>query len=108
MAIDDDKAKAVKVIEDYTMRYYGRLRTAVEPVSIVGSPDQCVEKSNTFFSKGPNTLIIGVANPDPRQLDLFGEKVLPKFKAQENQSGREKAFQCNHARLNPGGASRSV
>jgi hypothetical protein len=25
-------------------------------------------------------LIIGVADPDPRQLDLFGEKVLPQLK----------------------------
>ncbi len=80
MAIDDDKAKAVKAVEDYTLRYYGRIRTAVEPVSIVGSPDQCVEKIEYFFSKGLDTLIIGVADPDPRQLDLFGEKVLPQLK----------------------------
>jgi len=80
MAINDDKTKAVKAVEDYTMRYYGRLRTAVEPVSIVGSPDQCVEKINYFLSKGLDTLIIGVADPDPRQLDLFGEKVLPKVR----------------------------
>jgi probable F420-dependent oxidoreductase len=78
MAINDDKAKAVKAVEEYTMRYYGRIRTAVEPVSIVGSPDQCVEKIHYFFSKGLDTLIIGVADPDPRQLDLFAEKVLPK------------------------------
>jgi alkanesulfonate monooxygenase SsuD/methylene tetrahydromethanopterin reductase-like flavin-dependent oxidoreductase (luciferase family) len=62
------------------MRYYGRIRTAVEPVSIVGSPDQCVEKIHYFLSKGLDTLIIGVADPDPRQLDLFGEKVLPNVK----------------------------
>ena len=79
MAIDDDKAKAVAAVEDYTMRYYGRIRTAVEPVSIVGSPDQCIEKISYFFSKGLDTLIIGVADPDPRQLDLFGEKVLPRL-----------------------------
>jgi probable F420-dependent oxidoreductase len=77
MAINDDKAKAVKTVEDYTMRYYGRIRTPVEPVSIVGSGAQCAEKIKYFFSKGIDTLIIGVADPDPRQLDLFGEKVLP-------------------------------
>ena len=32
------------------------------------------------FSQGLDTLIIGVADPDPRQLDLFGEKVLPQVK----------------------------
>jgi probable F420-dependent oxidoreductase len=78
MALHDDKSKAIKSIEDYTMRYYGRLRGDVEPVSIVGSAAQCVDKIEYFFSKGINTLIIGVANPDPRQLDLFGENVLPQ------------------------------
>jgi probable F420-dependent oxidoreductase len=78
MAIDDDKSTAVKTVEDYTMRYYGRLRGDIEPVSIVGSAAQCAEKIEYFFSKGIDTLIIGVANPDPKQLDLFGEKVLPQ------------------------------
>jgi probable F420-dependent oxidoreductase len=81
MAINDDKAKAIKTIEDYTMRYYGRLRGQVEPVSIVGSAAQCAEKIEYFFSKGIDTLIIGVADPDITQLDLFGEKVLPQFKS---------------------------
>ena len=81
MAINDDKAKAVKTIEDYRMRYYGRLRGAIEPVSIVGAPAQCIEKIHYFFSKGIDTLIIGVADPDPRQLDVFGEKVLPVVKS---------------------------
>jgi probable F420-dependent oxidoreductase len=80
MAIDDDKAQAVKAVEDYTMRYYGRLRGAVEPVSIVGSAAQCAEKIEYFFSKGIDTLIIGVADPDPKQLDAFGAKVLPQVK----------------------------
>jgi len=80
MAINDDKAKAIKAIEDYTIRYYGRLRGDVEPVSIVGSAAQCVDKINNFFSKGVEALIIGVADPDSRQLDSFGEKVLPLVK----------------------------
>jgi probable F420-dependent oxidoreductase len=79
MAINDDKAKAVKSVEDYTMRYYGRIRNPVESSSIVGSPDQCIERIHYFLSKGLDTLIIGVADPDPRQLDLFGEKVLPRL-----------------------------
>ncbi|MBM4260710.1 MAG: LLM class flavin-dependent oxidoreductase [Deltaproteobacteria bacterium] len=81
MAINDDKAKAIKAVEDYTTRYYGRVRTPVEPVSIVGGAEQCIDKIQYFLSKGLDTLIIGVADPDPRQLDLFGEKVLPKVKA---------------------------
>jgi probable F420-dependent oxidoreductase len=77
MAINDDKTKAVKTVEDYTMRYYGRLRGDLERVSIVGSAAECADKIEFFFSKGIETLIIGVADPDPRRLDLFGDKVLP-------------------------------
>jgi len=80
MAIDDDQAKAVKMVEDYVMRYYGRLRADVASTSLVGSPSAIIDRIGAFLSKGLDTLIIGLADPDPRQLDLFGEKVLPKVK----------------------------
>ena len=80
MAIDDDQSKAVRAVEDYVMRYYGRLRADVANTSLVGSPAAVTERIGAFLSKGLDTLIIGVADPDPRQLDLFGEKVLPKIK----------------------------
>jgi probable F420-dependent oxidoreductase len=77
MAINDDHAKAVKTVEDYVMRYYGRLRADVANTSLVGSPAAVAERIEAFLSRGLDTLIIGVADPDPRQLDLLGEKVLP-------------------------------
>ena len=80
MAIDEDQSKAVKTVEDYVMRYYGRLRADVANTSLVGSPAAIAERMGAFLSRGLDTLIIGVADPDPRQLDLFGEKVLPKIK----------------------------
>jgi len=80
MAIDEDQSKAVKTVEDYVMRYYGRLRADVPNTSLVGSPAAIAERMDAFLSRGLDTLIIGVADPDPRQLDLFGEKVLPKIK----------------------------
>jgi alkanesulfonate monooxygenase SsuD/methylene tetrahydromethanopterin reductase-like flavin-dependent oxidoreductase (luciferase family) len=80
MAIDDDQNKAVKTVEDYVMRYYGRLRVDVANTSLVGSPSAIIDRIGTFLSKGLDTLIIGLADPDPRQLDLFGEKILPKLK----------------------------
>jgi probable F420-dependent oxidoreductase len=80
MAINDDQAKAVKTVEDYIMRYYGRLRADVANTSLVGSPAAVAERIEAFLSRGLDTLIIGVADPDPRQLDLFGEKVLTKVK----------------------------
>lgn len=81
MAIDDDQAKAVKTVEDYVMRYYGRLRADVANTSLVGPPNAIIDRIGAFLSKGLDTLIIGLADPDPRQLDSFGEKVLPKLKS---------------------------
>lgn len=78
MAIDEEQSKAVKAVEGYVMRYYGRLRADVANTSLVGSPTAIIERIGAFFSKGLDVLIIGVADPDPRQLDLFGEKVLSK------------------------------
>jgi alkanesulfonate monooxygenase SsuD/methylene tetrahydromethanopterin reductase-like flavin-dependent oxidoreductase (luciferase family) len=80
MAIDDDQNKAVKTVEDYVTRYYGRLRVDVANTSLVGAPSAIIDRIGAFLSKGLDTLIIGLADPDPRQLDLFGEKVLPKVK----------------------------
>jgi probable F420-dependent oxidoreductase len=79
MAIHDDQNKAVKAVEDYIMRYYGRLRADVANTSLVGSPAAVTERIGAFLARGLDTLIIGVADPDPRQLDLFGEKVLPQI-----------------------------
>jgi len=78
--INDDNTKAVKILEDYVMRYYGRLRGDVASTSLVGSTAVVAERIEAFLSKGLDTLIIGLADPDPRQLDLFGEKVLPLIK----------------------------
>ena len=80
MAIDDDQNKAVKTVEDYVMRYYGRLRVDVANTSLVGAPSAIIDRIGAFLSKCLDTLIIGLADPDPRQLDLFGEKVLAKVK----------------------------
>ena len=79
MAIHDDQNKAVKAVEDYVMRYYGRLRADVANTSLVGSPATVTERIGAFLARGLDTLIIGVADPHPRQLDLFGEKVLPQI-----------------------------
>jgi len=80
MAIDEDQSKAVKTVEDYVMRYYGRLRADVANTSLVGAPAAIAERIGAFLCRGLDTLIIGVADPDPRQLDLFGENVLPKIR----------------------------
>jgi probable F420-dependent oxidoreductase len=80
IAIDDDKAKAVASVASYVTRYYGRLRGDIENTFVVGSAAACAEQIDAFFSKGLDTLIIGVADPDPKQLDLFGAQVLPLLK----------------------------
>jgi alkanesulfonate monooxygenase len=80
MAINDDKSKAVETVGAYVQRYYGRSRGDLENTCVVGSPAACAERIQAFVSRGLDTLIIGLADPDPRQLDLFGEKVLPQLK----------------------------
>jgi probable F420-dependent oxidoreductase len=79
MAINDNKAKAVETLAAYMTRYYGRVRGDLESTALVGSGAQCAERINSYFSKGLDTLIIGLADPDPRQLDLLGE-VLAQIK----------------------------
>jgi len=81
MAINDDNAKAVKTLENYVMRYYGRLRADVASTSLVGSGTAIADRIEAFLSRGLDTLIIGVADPDPKQVDLFGEKVLRHLKS---------------------------
>jgi probable F420-dependent oxidoreductase len=81
MAINDEHAKAVKAVEDYVMRYYGRLRADVANTSLVGSGSAVADRIEAFLSRGLDTLIIGVADPDLRQLDFFGEEVLPQLRS---------------------------
>lgn len=80
MVIDDSKAKAIEAGEAYVKRYYGALRMDVEKHLLVGSAEACAERIQATFAKGIQTLIIGVALADLRQVDLFGEKVLPQLK----------------------------
>ena len=80
MAIDDDKKKAVAAAEAYVARYYGRVRLDVEKTYVVGPPEACAEKIRAAFANGIDTLILGAAVPDLKQLDLLGEKVLPLIK----------------------------
>jgi probable F420-dependent oxidoreductase len=77
VAIDENRAKAVEACAAYLQRYYGAVRMDVEKLLPVGPPEACAERIRDILSKGLDTLIIGTANADPRQLDLLGEKVLP-------------------------------
>ena len=80
IAINDNRAKAMEALADYVNRYYGRVRGDIENTFPLGSASACADRINDFFSKGLQTLILGFADPDPKQLDLFGDKVLPQLK----------------------------
>src|SRR4029453_4229558 len=81
MAIDDNTPKAVENLKSYVMRYYGRLRGDLASTSLVGSAAAVAERIEAVLSRGLDTLIVGLADPDPRQLDFFGERVLPNLKS---------------------------
>ena len=80
MCLNDNKARAVEACSAYLIRYYGKVRMDVEKHLLVGPAEMCAERINSFFQKGLDTLIIGQVTPDLRQLDLFGEKVMPLLK----------------------------
>lgn len=80
MAIDNDRQKAVDACAAYLKRYYGAVRLDIEKTFVVGPPAACAEKIRAAFSNGLDTLILGGAIADLRQLDLLGEKVLPLVK----------------------------
>ena len=79
MAIDEDHGRAVKTIENYMTRYYGKVRGEVASTSLVGSPGAIADRIGSFLSRGLDTLIIGIADPAPTQLDLFGDRILPRL-----------------------------
>jgi probable F420-dependent oxidoreductase len=81
IAINDNRAKAIESLSAYVTRYYGRLRGDIENTFPLGSASACADRINDFFSRGLDTLILGFADPDPKQLELFREKVLPTVKA---------------------------
>ena len=81
IAINDNTAKAVDTLAAYVTRYYGRLRGDIENTFPLGSAAACADRINSFFSQGLDTLIIGLADPDPKQLDLFAENVLPHLQS---------------------------
>ena len=81
VVINENTAKAVETLNSYVMRYYGRLRGDVASTSLVGSATAVADRIEAFLSRGLDTLIIGLADPNPKQLDLFGEKVLPNLKS---------------------------
>src|SRR5262249_53554883 len=81
MAINDNSAKAVETLNSYVMRYYGGLRGDVASTSLVGSAAAVPEPIEDFLSRGLDTLIRGVSDPDPKWLALFGDKVLGNLKS---------------------------
>lgn len=80
MAIDENRAKAVAACEAYLKRYYGAVRVDVEKTFPIGSPEACAEKITSIFSKGLDTVIIGMVTPELKQVELLGEKILPMLR----------------------------
>ena len=68
-------------IESGPNSYLGLLRwLTAERVPVVAFDHGAIaDRIRSFLSQGLDTLIIGVADPDPRQLDLFGNKILPRL-----------------------------
>lgn len=77
LAIDEDRNRAIALCEDYFKQYYGRVYMDVGSNMVVGPPESCAERIREILHKGVDTLILGLINPDLRQLDSLGERILP-------------------------------
>jgi alkanesulfonate monooxygenase SsuD/methylene tetrahydromethanopterin reductase-like flavin-dependent oxidoreductase (luciferase family) len=80
LAIDEDKARAVRVCEAYFQRYYGRAPSNIASHMVVGPPADCAERIAQLFELGLGTLILGLIIPDLEQVDTLATKILPQLK----------------------------
>lgn len=77
LAVDEDRNRAIGACEDYFEQYYGHVHMDVGSNMVVGPPASCAERIREILGKGVDTLILGLINPDVRQLDVLGERILP-------------------------------
>jgi alkanesulfonate monooxygenase SsuD/methylene tetrahydromethanopterin reductase-like flavin-dependent oxidoreductase (luciferase family) len=80
LAIDEDKARAVRACEAYFERYYGKAPPNIASHMVVGPPADCAERIAQLFELGLGTLILGLIIPDLEQVDTLATKILPQLK----------------------------
>ncbi|MBI4525620.1 MAG: LLM class flavin-dependent oxidoreductase [Deltaproteobacteria bacterium] len=81
IAIDENKGRAIDACAAYVKRYYGQVRMDIEKHLLVGAPEECAERIESFIGKGLQTLIVGLVTPELKQLELFGRKILPRLRS---------------------------
>ena len=81
LTIDGNKKRAVSACEQYLNAYYGKINLDVESETVLGSPDQCIERLGSLFAAGIETVILRLVIPDLTQLDALAAKVLPSVLA---------------------------
>lgn len=79
IAINEDKRTAVEAGEAYLKRNYGKVTLDVEAHMVIGPPGACADRLAAIFERGFDTLILRLIVPELSQIDLIGEKVLPRL-----------------------------
>jgi len=77
---DPDTKRAVEKCSAHFQAYYGRVPSDVADTQIVGPPQACIDRLQSYVSKGVRTFILGATTPEESQLDLLGEKILPQLR----------------------------
>jgi alkanesulfonate monooxygenase SsuD/methylene tetrahydromethanopterin reductase-like flavin-dependent oxidoreductase (luciferase family) len=75
LTIDEDKARAVKRMDDFLSSYYGRRPDVMKKTQacFAGSTGEAVDWLNGFVREGVRYMVLRIAGDHPQQLDIFAK-----------------------------------
>jgi probable F420-dependent oxidoreductase len=78
IAVDRDRARAGRRLEEWFKAFYGRPELAAE-VSVWGEPQECVERLAEIVGAGVGFLMLNPVFDELEQLELFASALAPKL-----------------------------
>jgi probable F420-dependent oxidoreductase len=78
IAVDRDRARAGRRLEEWFKAFYGRPELAAE-VSVWGEPQECVERLSEIVEAGVGFLMLNPVFDELEQLELFASALAPKL-----------------------------
>jgi probable F420-dependent oxidoreductase len=78
IAVDRDRARAGRRLDEWFKAFYGRPELASE-VSVWGEPQECVERLSEIVAAGVRFLMLNPVFDELEQLELFSSALAPKL-----------------------------
>jgi len=78
IAVDRDRARAGRRLDEWFKAFYGRPELASE-VSVWGEPQECVERLSEIVAAGVGFLMLNPVFDELEQLELFASALAPKL-----------------------------